>query len=99
MTWILQGRVHSLGEGRDRACKTNTSRRQISIESIGKSEGGVVTGESEVAGDEKPTIEELEQKVKELESTLVENWEYNEKDCDNKVPILKVLAQEKRPND
>ena len=37
-------------------------------------------------------MEELEQKVKELESTLVENWEYNGRDEENKVPTLKVPA-------
>ena len=54
--------------------------------------GGVVLDRGGAAGEDGKSMEELEQKVKDLEDVLVEGWEYNY-DGEDPVPTLKVPAK------
>ena len=55
--------------------------------------GGMVMGQEEAAGKQNENVEELKERIKDLEDTLVEHWEYNNKEDDKKTPILKVPAK------
>ena len=58
-------------------------------------EGGVVADRSGAAGSEEETMEQLKQKVKDLEEFLVDKWEYNQAGED---PVL-TLRMPAKPSE
>ena len=50
-------------------------------------------GRGGAAGTEGKTVEELNEKIKDLEETLIEHWEYNANAGDGKTPIAKTPAK------
>ena len=59
---------------------------------------GVVEGQEEDAGEDEQTKEQFQQRIRELEGTLVEHWEYTVKDEDNHVPTIRVPAKPTEQN-
>ena len=53
----------------------------------------MVPGHDGEAGNKEATMEELKKKVQELESTLLEHWEFNDKGDNHKTPSLRVPAK------
>ena len=47
-------------------------------------------GHEDEAGDKEENVEALKQKVRELENTLMDHWEYNTQSEGGHAPILKV---------
>ena len=56
-------------------------------------EGGVVSGQGGAAGSEMETEEHLRERIRELESTLMDHWEYHENGNNSSIPVLKVPAK------
>ena len=77
------------GEGHVRPTRTDDKHQLNPL----ANEGGEVSGQEQEAGKEQRTKEQFEDRVKELEHTLMEHWEYTVKDEENHVPILKVPAK------
>ena len=58
-----------------------------------ESGGGAEGGQTEEAGNAEENVEDLKEKIKELEDALVEHWEYNVKSEEGKASPLKVPAK------
>ena len=56
-------------------------------------EGCVVSGQGGAAGSETETEEHLRERIRELENTLMDHWEYHENGSDGSIPVLKVPAK------
>ena len=90
--WILPGRVHSFSERGGRLVRFEHTMAKPRLYPL-ECRDGVNNGQTEEAGDAEENVEESKEKVQELETILVEHWEYNTKPDGGQAPTLKVQVK------